>query len=122
MLKTELAQPGHEDALVQEKEYDKWGNVMKSISYPQAEPTDLRWSETQYDSVGRFPIHAIDQLGHVATSVYDLHRALLLSTTGANGLTASFFYDAFGAKILTRNPDGTETVEITAFANCSAPL
>jgi len=122
MLKTEIAQPSHADALVQEKIYDKWGNIVKELSYPlnasvdpEGTPIGPRWTETAYDTQhGRFPISSTNQLGHTSTSLYDEHRALLLSTTEANGLTTRFYYDEYSTRILTRHPDGTESAEITA--------
>ncbi|MEN8871741.1 MAG: SpvB/TcaC N-terminal domain-containing protein, partial [Akkermansiaceae bacterium] len=113
MLKTEVAQSGHALALVQEKEYDVWGNQVIEKSYPEGRPSLARWALTTFDEYGRFPISTKNQLGHSSSTQYDPERALVLSSTDANGHTEKYFYDAYGTRILTQHPDGTQSADIT---------
>lgn len=114
MLKTEIAEPDHALALVQANVYDQFGNTVEAHSYPIGDPGKDRWVKSTYDSRGRFVISTENQLGHTSHSTYDDKRALLLSSTDANGLTISHLYDAYGTRVLTQNPDGTQSAEITA--------
>jgi len=116
MLKSETAEPSDPLAVKKTYGYDSWGN--KSVTTITALNGDQppRSSFVQYDLTGRFPIEESNQLGHKVTYQYDNARSLLLSTTDANGLSARYFYDPWGTKVLTRGPDGTEGAEITRYA------
>jgi RHS repeat-associated protein len=116
MLQSELAEPSDASAVRKSYTYDAWGNkdstTITALNGDQAPRT----SYVKYDATGRFAIEESNQLGHKVSYEYDSTRALLLATTGANGISTRFFYDAWGTKILTRGADGTESAAISRYA------
>lgn len=118
MLKSETAQPADPLAVRKSYTYDAWGNknsvTVEAINETSPQPS--RTSYSTYSTTGRFVVEESNQLNHKTTYRYDEARSLLLSTTDANGLTAETFYDAWGTRILSRGPDGSEVAEISRYA------
>ncbi len=119
ILKSETVEPGHPLSVTKSYTYDTFGNV---VSTTVTGSGITRASSTSYDSSGRFVVSETNDLGYTATYNYDFDKALVLSTTGVNGLTTSFAYDPFGTLIKTHHPDSTVTAEVTGYAaNFSVP-
>jgi RHS repeat-associated protein len=116
MLKTEIAEPSNATAVEKSYQYDKWGNKASTTIRALNNDQPPRTSYVKYDASGRFPVEEWNDLNHKTTHFYDHKRSLLLGSTGANGLTTRYFYDAWGTRILTRGPDGSEAAEITRYA------
>ncbi len=119
LLKSETVEPGHPLSVTKSYTHDAFGNV---VSTTVTGSGLTRASSTSYDSSGRFVVSETNDLGYTATYNYDFDKALVLSTTGINGLTTSFAYDPFGTLIKTHHPDSTVTAEVTGYAaNFSVP-
>ncbi|MGJ8634058.1 MAG: FG-GAP-like repeat-containing protein [Luteolibacter sp.] len=127
LVHTDTVEPGTDLATTTSREYDSYGNVVKSTTttFDGNGGQISRYSSSSYsggtngEQDGRFLIRSENQLGHSSSNSYDPARSLLLSTTGANGLTTKFLYDEWGTKTLTRTPDGLESAEITKWATDS---
>jgi RHS repeat-associated protein len=96
--------------------YDRFGNKTSSTLTGSGMPG--RVSNISYDSQGRFPISAVNPLGHRETRVYDAGSGLTLSVTGPNGLTTAWYYDGFGKKIGELKPDGNRSTWV--YSNCDS--
>ncbi|TAG09031.1 MAG: hypothetical protein EAZ42_08205, partial [Verrucomicrobia bacterium] len=119
MLKTEIAEPTNASAVEKSYTYDQWGNKASTTIRALNGDQPPRTSYVKYDATGRFPVEEWNDLGHKSTHFYDNTRSLHLASTGPNGLTTRYFYDAWGTRILTRGPDGSEVAEITRYAKPS---
>ncbi|BCU76868.1 RHS repeat-associated core domain-containing protein [Luteolibacter sp. LG18] len=91
---------------------DACGNVISTtVTAGQA-----RTKTTTYDGRHRFVVSETDPMGNTLSYGYDYSAALRTSSTDFGGLETRYEYDAFGTKLVTRNPDGTAAAEITRYA------
>ena len=129
LLESETVEANDAFPITKITEHDPFGNIKKVKSEGIANllengtyASQSRAATTTYDSRGRFPVSQANALTHTATSAYHSGRALVTSSTDANGRTTSFTYDDFGTLIMTHRPDGTKAAEITGYAtNASLP-
>ncbi|MEO1627587.1 MAG: FG-GAP-like repeat-containing protein, partial [Bacteroidota bacterium] len=84
--------------------YNSLGNV--SGKTMTALGVALRTTAQTYDSRGRFIISDTNPVGQSETATYDVKWGKPLSTTGIDGLTATYAYDGFGRLIQTTLPTG----------------
>jgi RHS repeat-associated protein len=119
LLRKETVEP--EDTLSSSKEYfyDSFGNIVRTEATASGQ---TRKSYAAYDSKGRFVTSETNILNQLVSHQFDDDRALLTSTTDANGLVTRFQYDTFGTRTLTLHPDGTRTGEATGYVNSANPL
>jgi RHS repeat-associated protein len=82
-------------------------------------PTSMtaRTISTVFDTKGRYPINSTNQNNQTATTAttYDAKWGKPLSTTGIDGLTTTFTYDAFGRLLTTTYPTGYIVTESYGF-------
>jgi RHS repeat-associated protein len=88
--------------------YDAFGNKTSAVTTGGGLGSG-RSATTAYDAVGRFPVSTTNALGHTESYTYDQAKAVVLTTTGPNGLSTSWIYDGFARKIQENRADGTST-------------
>lgn len=103
---------------------DGFGNIL-SIS-TSAGDIDHTQATTQVETVNRY----IDGLyaevstnaeGHTERRIFDKRYGTVLRHTDANGLISDSLYDGFGHLLLSRSPDGSETLSDYEFCGSTCP-
>ena len=104
---------GSAKAVTTEYGYNALGN--QNTTTITAAGLTPRQSSSIYDPKGRYVVSATNTLGQISTiSEYDVRWAKPKVSTGIDGLTTEFDYDAFGRLIKTTVPEGYEVdVEYT---------
>lgn len=89
--------------------YDQYGNTTQVGLQTANAPT--RNSSMSYDPKGRFVIQTTNALGQVSTQAFDVRWGSPTVTTGMDGLSVQFQYDAFGRLKSSTAPSGVITTE-----------
>jgi len=101
-LESKTVHPGTGKSLTYSYAYNDLGNtVASSLTAPGEVP---RNSSTSFDDLGRHAVSSTNTLGQSSSVIYDPKWSKPLSTTGINGLTTTFSYDAFGRLIHSFDP------------------
>jgi RHS repeat-associated protein len=96
--------------------YDAFGNVTTRTVTPVGLP--VRVDRLEWGQNGQRPVSVTNALGHVSRISWHAALGLPAGTTDANGLSASWEYDAFGRLAREARPDGTSTT--WQYQDCSA--
>ncbi len=103
-LHTKEINPGEEKSVKYEYTYNNFGNIFTTeIS---ALGKENRKSTSFYDNKGRYIESALNTKDQPSSSTYDPKWGKPLTTTGLDGLTNTFTYDAFGRLSTTTVPQG----------------
>lgn len=112
-LTKEVSFPDSSSVWKVEKTYahDAYGNILQSATTAwNGQALETRTLATSYDApTHRFEVSTTNVLGHTETSTYDPKLGKKLSTTGPNGLTTTYVYDAFGRVKRQDNADSSWT-------------
>lgn len=137
LLKTETIEPNKpEHTLTTSYEYDQYGNRIKvtvsgtnktfnvdgsetsTIPFNHVTTTEYAAGPNNSHPAGLFPTKVTNAKGHSETRTYDPLYGNVLSTTGPNGITTTFEYDALGRKTKTIPAVGKPS--LTNYAWCTA--
>jgi RHS repeat-associated protein len=100
--------------------YDSFGNKT-TVTTTGAGLGAGRTATTTHTANGRFPLKTANALGHEETYAYDPALGVLLSTTGPNGLTTRWEYDALARPSREIRADGAVSITRQCWAAPDAP-
>ena len=127
LLTKETIEPDHpERCLVTTYVQDAYGNNRSATTSSCAGASGTtaivsRTSNTHFESsvtidgvsyphtAGRFPVRALNALGHEEKKAFDARFGAVVKLNGPNNLTTTWAYDNFGRKTLETRADGTRT-------------
>lgn len=112
----ETLEPGNAELeLTTTYTHDEFGNVTSKTVSSGAQGIhgiEARTTQTVYDDKGVYPVRMVNHLGHEETYTWNESLGVKLTSTGPNGLTTRWEYDAFGRvtrEIAPRNAVQTAT-------------
>jgi RHS repeat-associated protein len=103
--------------------YDSFGNINSTTVTGvgmAARSTTTSYSNATY-TTGQFPISTTDALGQTATTNWNFNLGVPTAATDKNGITITWYYDAFGRRVREERPDSTySTWDYTPCSGCMA--